>query len=274
MARDQPKVNAVVAQPRALAEATWPSIAFSPLLSRFWPPALAAALLIVAWEFAVWWFRLPNFVLPTPQEIVLAALEDPQQLMRDTVATVTEAIGGYVAGSALGLAIAIAFVMLPIAGRLLMPLYIIVNSVPMVAYGPLAIILLGTGAASKVMLIIIAVSYTVLVNALAGLRDCDPGIVAMLRSFGASDRAILLKLRIPGAVPAIFSGLRVAVVHAMILAVVLEMLGASVGLGWSVYKSTQMMSFVEAWVAVSASVIVSLAVYGLVSFIGRRCIWW
>jgi NitT/TauT family transport system permease protein len=274
MARDQPKVTAVLAQPRAPAEATWPSIAFSPLLSRFWPPALAAALLIAAWEFAVWWFRLPNFVLPTPQEIVSAALEDPQQLMHDTVATVTEAIGGYVAGSALGLAIAIAFVMLPIAGRLLMPLYVIVNSVPMIAYGPLAIILLGTGAASKVVLIIIAVSYTVLVNALAGLRDCDPGIVAMLRSFGASDRAILLKLRIPGAVPTIFSGLRVAVVHAMILAVVLEMLGASVGLGWSVYKSTQMMSFVEAWVAVSASVIVSLAVYGLVSFIGRRCIWW
>lgn len=274
MARDQPKVNAVLPEPRAPAEATWPSIAFSPLLSRFWPPALAAALLIAAWEFAVWWFRLPNFVLPTPQEIVSAALEDPQQLMRDTVATVTEAIGGYMAGSALGLAIAIAFVMLPIAGRLLMPLYVIVNSVPMIAYGPLAIILLGTGAASKVVLIIIAVSYTVLINAFAGLRDCDPGIVAMLRSFGASDRAILLKLRIPGAVPAIFSGLRVAVVHAMILAVVLEMLGASVGLGWSVYKSTQMMSFVEAWVAVSASVIVSLAVYGLVSFIGRRCIWW
>jgi NitT/TauT family transport system permease protein len=274
MARNQPKVNALLAEPRAPAEATWSSIAFSPLLGRFWPPALAAALLIAAWEFAVWWFRLPNFVLPTPQEIVSAALEDPQQLMRDTVATVTEAIGGYVAGSVLGLAIAIAFVMLPIARRLLMPLYVIVNSVPMIAYGPLAIILLGTGAASKVVLIIIAVSYAVLVNALAGLRDCDPGIVAMLRSFGASDRAILLKLRIPGAVPAIFSGLRVAVVHAMILAVVLEMLGASVGLGWSVYKSTQMMSFVEAWVAVSASVIVSLAVYGLVSFIGRRCIWW
>ena len=119
--------------------------------------------------------------------------------MRDTVATVTEAIGGYMAGSALGLAIAIAFVMLPIAGWLLMPFSMsLLNSVPMIAYGPLAIILLGTGAASKVVLIIIAVSYTVLINAFAGLRDCDPGIVAMLRSFGASDRAILLKLRIPG----------------------------------------------------------------------------
>ena len=54
----------------------------------------------------------------------------------------------------------------------------------MIAYGPLAMILLGTRAASKVVLIIVAVSYTVLVNALAGLRDCDPGIVAMLRSLG------------------------------------------------------------------------------------------
>jgi NitT/TauT family transport system permease protein len=274
MAQSEPKANAVLAQAHAPGEAGPRGFAFSPVLSRFWPPVLAAMLLIAAWELAVWWFRLPSFVLPTPQEIVFAAVEDPQQLMRDTMASVGEAIGGYVVGTALGLALAIAFVMLPIAGRLLMPLYVIVNSVPMIAFGPLAIILLGTGAASKVVLIIVAVSYTVLINALAGLRDCDPGIVALLRSFGASDRVILLKLRIPGAVPAIFSGLRVAVVHAIILAVVLEMLGASVGLGWSIYKSTQMMSFVEAWVAVSASVIVSLAVYGLVSFIGRRCIWW
>ena len=274
MARGRLETNAVPAKLRAPAGAAWPGFALPPLLSRCWPPVLAAALLVAAWEFAVWSLRLPNFVLPTPQEIVAAALEDPQQLMRDTAATVSEAIGGYVAGSAIGLAIATAFVMFPLFGRLLMPLYVAVNSVPMIAYGPLAIILLGTGAASKVVLIIVAVSYTVLVNALAGLRDCDPGIVAMLRSFGASQHDILLKLRIPGAIPAIFSGLRVAVVHAMILAVVLEMLGASVGLGWSVYKSTQMMSFVAAWVAVSASVIVSLVVYGLVSFIGRRCIWW
>ena len=92
--------------------------------------------------FLPYWFRLPNFVLPTPQEIVSAALEDPQ-LMRDTVATVTEAIGGYMAGSALGLAIAIAFVMLPIAGRLLMPLSMpLLTPAPIIADGPLAIILL------------------------------------------------------------------------------------------------------------------------------------
>jgi NitT/TauT family transport system permease protein len=158
--------------------------------------------------------------------------------------------------------------------RFALPVYVIVNSVPMVAYGPLAIILLGIGSASKIVLILIAVSYQVLISALAGLRSCDPGAVALLRTFGADDRAILWKLRFPAALPATMLGLRVAVVHAMILAVVLEMLGARAGLGWSVYKSTQMMQFVEAWVAVGASVIVSLAIYGLVTWVGRKLVWW
>ena len=60
MARDQLEVNAVLAEPRAPAEPAWPGFAFSPLLSRCWPPVLAAALLVAGWEFAVWWFRLPK----------------------------------------------------------------------------------------------------------------------------------------------------------------------------------------------------------------------
>jgi NitT/TauT family transport system permease protein len=243
-------------------------------VARFWPAVLAGLLVLGAWELAVWWFRLPDFVLPTPQAILLSFWQDPQHVLDDTLTTVAEAMGGYFAGAFVGLALAVLFVVAPALGRAVMPLYITVNSVPMIAYGPLAVIILGVGSASKVVLIVLAVSYTVLINALAGLRQCDPGMIALLRSFGASKLAVLLKLRIPGAIPAVFAGLRVAVVHAMILAVVLEMLGAHAGLGWSVYRSTQMMDFVQAWVAVGASVVVSLAVYSAVSWIGRRCVWW
>lgn len=239
-----------------------------------WPPLLAAILFIAAWEFVVWWFKLPNFVLPTPTEIVWAAFEEPHRLLLDTWTTVVEALFGFSIGAVLGLALAILFVTFINIERFALPVYVTINSVPMVAYGPLAIILLGIGSASKVVLILIAVSYQVLINALAGLRSCDPGAIALLRTFGASDRTILLKLRLPGAMPATMFGLRVAVVHAMILAVVLEMLGARAGLGWSVYKSTQMMNFVEAWVAVGASVIVSLAIYAIVNWIGRKLVWW
>jgi NitT/TauT family transport system permease protein len=243
-------------------------------LSLIWPPALAAVLLVAAWEGAVWWLQLPNFMLPTPTEIVTTAFEEPDRLMSDTWTTVYEALIGFSLGAALGLGLALLFVIFVGLERFALPVYVIVNSVPMVAYGPLAIILLGIGSASKIVLILIAVSYQVLISALAGLRSCDPGAVALLRTFGAGDRAILWKLRFPAALPATMLGLRVAVVHAMILAVVLEMLGARAGLGWSVYKSTQMMQFVEAWVAVGASVIVSLAIYGLVTWAGRKLVWW
>lgn len=244
------------------------------IVDRFYPPVLAGLLLLATWEFVVWWFKLPNFVLPRPGEILVAATADPQNLFHDTITTISEALVGYLAGSLLGLMVAIVFVAAPLIERLFMPLYVTINSVPMIAYGPLAIIWLGIGSFSKIVLILFSVSYTVLINALAGLRSCDPAAMALLRSFGANRRTILLKLRIPAALPWIFNGLRVAVVHSMILAIVLEMLGANAGLGWSIFKSTQMMNFVEAWVAVGMSVIASLIIYSIVTRISRWAVWW
>jgi NitT/TauT family transport system permease protein len=239
-----------------------------------WPPALAALLLFAAWETAIWWFELPNFVLPRPGEILEVAVQNREQLAADTLVTVLESLTGYALGSIIGLVLAIGFVLVPRLEQLLLPVYVTINSVPMIAYGPLAIIFLGIGSTSKIVLVAVAVSYTVLINALAGLHSTDPEAIALLRTFGATPRVVLLNLRLPAAMPAIFSGLRVAVVHAMILAVVLEMLGANAGLGWAVYKSTQMMSFVEAWTAVAASVLVSLVVYLAVSWVARRYVWW
>ena len=238
------------------------------------PPLAAGIVFLAGWEVLVRALALPSFVLPSPSEIIVAGLRDPATLLHDTLTTFGEAMGGYVAGALLGLVLAMVFVGVPFIERITMPLYVTINSVPMIAYGPLAIIWLGVGSASKILLIAIAVSYTILINTLAGLRSCDPGAVSLLRSFGAGQATILWKLRVPAALPQICSGLRVAVVHSMILAVVLEMLGARAGLGWSVFKSTQMMGFVEAWVAVGATVVISLAVYLAVTWITRRLVWW
>lgn len=238
------------------------------------PPLAAGVAFLAGWEILVRALALPSFVLPSPSEILAAGAREPAALFHDALTTFGEAMGGYVAGTILGLLLAVIFVGVPFLERIMMPLYVTINSVPMIAYGPLAIIWLGVGSASKVLLIAIAVSYTILINTLAGLRSCDPSAVALLRSFGAGKATIMRKLRVPAALPQICSGLRIAVVHSMILAVVLEMLGARAGLGWSVFKSTQMMGFVEAWVAVAATVAISLAVYSVVTWATRRLVWW
>jgi NitT/TauT family transport system permease protein len=243
-------------------------------LTRAWPPVLGILLLIGVWELVVKALALPNFVLPLPQEILAATIGDLPGLGQNALTTVYEASVGFIAGSAIGFLLAAAMVMCRPIERILLPLYVTINSVPMIAFGPLVTIWFGIGVLSKIVLIMVVVSYTVLLNALAGLRSCDPGAIALLRSFGAGQGRIMVSLRLPGALPSIFSGLKVAVVHSMILAVVVEMLGARSGLGWSIFQSTQMMNFVDAWAAVLASVSISLVIYGLVSWANKRAIWW
>lgn len=93
--------------------------------------------------------ELPSFVLPSPSEIVAASFRDPQTLAHDAATTLMEALGGYLLGTLIGLALAIVFLSFPIVERIVLPIYVTVNSVPMVAYGPLAIIWLGVGSSSK-----------------------------------------------------------------------------------------------------------------------------
>ena len=243
-------------------------------IARLWPPAFGMLLLIAAWEAAVFAFNLPNFVLPLPQEIIRTGASQAPQLWNDALTTVLEALIGFGIGGALGFVLALLMVLWLPAERALLPPFVIINSVPMVAFGPLVTIWFGIGMASKIVLVTVVVSYTVLINTLAGLKACDPGAVALLRSFGANDLQIMRVLRLPGALPSIFSGLKVAVVHSMILAIVVEMLGAYSGLGWNIYQATQMMHFVEAWAAVLVAVIISLAIYGLVVVASQRAIWW
>jgi len=243
-------------------------------LAQAWPPILGIVLLLVLWELAVKGLDIPPFVLPLPQQILTTALNDLPGLGHNALTTIFEACVGFVSGSAIGFLLAIGMVMYQPIERIFMPVYVTINSVPMIAFGPLVTIWFGIGSGSKIALIIVVVSYAVLLNTLAGLKSCDPGAIALLRSFGADDRKIMWALRLPGALPSIFSGLKVAIVHSMILAVVIEMLGARSGLGWSIYQATQMMNFVEAWSAVIASVAISLVLYGLVSWVNKRAVWW
>lgn len=237
-------------------------------------PLLGFALVAAIWHGAIAWFALPPYILPSMPSILARLVGDALPLSAAMGVTLAEALAGFVLGSALGISFAMLFVLLPRLEDGALPILVAINSVPTVAYSPLALLWFGVGPMSKIVMVTVVVGFTLMLNTLHGLKRTDPAAIALLRSFGAGPWRVMRTLRLPGALPAIANGLRVGVVRSMIIAIVTEMLGAYRGIGWMIYEGTQTMDFLRVWAAVAVGSLASMACYAAVGWLDRRFVWW
>ena len=226
------------------------------------------------WELVVRAFGVPVYVLPAPSAIAMKVATDTAVMAEGLGLTLMEAVVGYVVGSAIALSLAIAFVLAPRLERVGLPALVALNSVPVVAFAPVALLWFGSGPASKIALVTMAVGFAVFVNAHQGLRSVDEAAANLLRSFGAGPLRQMALLRLPAALPSIMNGLRVAVVRSMIVAIVAEMLAAFKGLGATIFESTQQIDFLRAWAAIAVASLASMIWYGIVNWIDHRFVFW
>ena len=235
---------------------------------------LGGLLLIALWEACARGFSLPSYTLPAISDIMAAVWTHRTALLTAARFTATEAFSGYAIGSGIGIALAIILALLPPLRIGVMPVMMAINSVPVAAYSPLVLLWFGIGMASKIVMVALAVGFTVFLSALAGFDRVDRRSVDLMRSFGAGPFAILLRLRIPAALQLIAAGMRVSTVRALIVAIVTEMLGAQGGLGWVIYQAVVQIDFVQVWSAIVVASAISLAFFGAVGAIERRVIFW
>lgn len=242
--------------------------------SRVTPVVISLLVLLALWEGAIVLFNIPPFVLPRLGTIVQHAASNFGKLSGALWATLGEAVGGYALGSVLGLLLAVAMLLVKPLERIVLPLAVAVNSVPTVAYAPIFLIWFGLGPASKVALITLAVGFTMLVNALHGLKLADESAVNLMRSFGAGPLGIVWRLRLPCAMPSVVTALRISVPRSMIVAIVGEMLGAYGGLGRVIYESTQQIDLLSVWSAVLFASVASMVAYGALVWLDQKLVWW
>ena len=235
---------------------------------------LGALLLVAAWELAARGFHLPAYTLPAFSSILASVWEGRGVLAAAGLVTLSEAVMGYAIGTLAGTAMAVLLVVVPWTRRGLMPALLAVNSVPVAAYSPLVLLWFGLGLSSKVVMVALAVGFTVFLSALAGFDRVDPRAVGLLRSFGAGPVSILWRLRLPTALPLIAAGMRVATVRSLIVAIVTEMLGAYGGLGWIIYQAVVGIDFVQVWSAIFVASALSLGFFGLIGAAERRIVFW
>ncbi|WP_459615999.1 ABC transporter permease [Bordetella sp. 2513F-2] len=226
------------------------------------------------WEAAARGLDLPVYVLPSFSHILQSIVDQHAMLLASARITVMEAVLGFLAGSGAGVLLAVILVMMPPLRRVLLPLATMLNSVPVVAYAPLILLWFGIGPESKIVMVALAVGFTVFLHALSGLDRVDQRAVDLLRSFGADRAAILWRLRLPAAIPLTAAGMRVSTVRAMIVAIVTEMLGATGGLGWTIYQAVLQVDFVQVWSAIFVASAASLLFFGSINFLEKRYVFW
>jgi len=237
-------------------------------------PWVGVALLLSIWQLSVHFFDLPPYILPGIDAIAMEIANNRVELTRGLLATLYEASTGYVIGAVLGIVCGFIATISPQVERAFVPIVVAINSVPIVAYVPVALVALGMGPASKIVLVAIAVGFTVFLSAVQGLKGCDQEAVNLLRSFGAGPVRVTWSYRLPSALPTIVSALRVAVVRAMIVAIVAEMLGAHQGLGRLIFESTQQIQFLRTWAAITVASAASVIIYSLFIWADRKLVWW
>ncbi|AWK87037.1 ABC transporter permease [Azospirillum thermophilum] len=236
--------------------------------------AVTAAVLLGLWQAVVTLTGLPRFILPGPLLVADALQRQAPLLLGHALTTLAEMLLGLLFGVALGMASALALASFRTARRWLMPVLVVSQAIPVFALAPLLVLWLGYGMASKVAMATLIIYFPVTTALFDGLRRTDPGWLDLARTMGASPRATLLTIRLPAALPAFWSGLRVAAAVAPIGAVIGEWVGSSSGLGYLMLHANARMQIDLLFAALLILGLCAVALYAAVDALGRRVLPW
>ncbi|WP_374445608.1 ABC transporter permease [Stella sp.] len=230
--------------------------------------------LILVWEAATRLLGLPPYILPPPSQVATALWLRSEILAHHALVTLTEIVVGFVAGVALGIGTALLVVRSPLARRWLMPVVIASQAIPVFALAPLLVLWFGYGLASKVVMAALVIYFPVAATFFDGLRTTPPGWLELARTMGATDGAVLWRLRLPAALPALAQGLRIAAAVAPIGAVIGEWVGSGAGLGYLMLHANGRMQIDLLFAALTVLAAMAIALYYGLDAILRRLVPW
>lgn len=202
------------------------------LLAESWRPVTVLLGLFALWWFVAWRELVPAYLVPSPGAVAETMVADWAMLLEHTWVTTLETIIGFVLAAVIGVATAVLLVYSRTAEKSLYPLILFAQVIPKIAIAPILVVWFGFGMTPKIVLAVLIAFFPVVVSAVAGLRSVDPELLEMSATMGASRWKTFRKIRFPGALPQLMSGLKVAVTLAVVGAVVGEFVGADRGLGY------------------------------------------
>jgi NitT/TauT family transport system permease protein len=249
-------------------------VKFGKVAAGLVPSGLLAAAIIALWAWLSARGMIPNYLLPSPGNLLAAIVAGAPVLLRHATATATEAVGGFALGGLLGAACAILLAASRPLRNSFFPLALASQAVPIAAVTPLIVLLIGRGLPAVLTVVAITAFFPTLINVTRGLRAADIGYHELLHSLSATRGQSLRMIEMPAALPYLFAALKIAAAASFISAIVGEWIGSNLGLGYLIVMSGQYFKIPMLWAAVVVGSALTLALVGVVAVAERLAMPW
>ena len=236
-------------------------------------PLFIGIILLCLWQLIGVFGDFPHYIFPSPQAVWLELTSHSELLWQHTRITLIEIGLGLLLGFLFGLSSALLLSFSPKTSSLLLPILVISQAIPVFAIAPILVLWLGYGMPSKIVMAILIIYFPVTAACYDGLRNTPKAWLDLAKTFKLSPLRLLLKVRLPAALPAFASGFRIAVSIAPIGAVIGEWVGSSEGLGYLMIHANARMQVDLMFAALLILVAISLCLYFSIDWLLRRFIW-
>ena len=230
-------------------------------------PAGAFCVILLLWWGISASGLVPEYMLPSPGDVIRAFIGDFPNLMAHALVSVEEALAGLLIGTLLAFLLACAMDRFLNLERAVLPLLVVSQTIPAIAIAPLLVLWMGFGVAPKIALVVLTTFFPVAVSLLDGFKGTDPDAVSLLRSMGATRLQVFCHVKFPSALPYFFAGLKISASYAVVGAVISEWLGGFEGLGVYMTRVRKAYAFDKMFAVIFLVVIVSLLLMRLVTLI-------
>lgn len=231
---------------------------------RYGLAVLAHLLLLLAWYLFVRIGDVPEFVMPSPGATLASLGDNDYDWWTNTLVTATEIFGGYALALFVGVVLALVFTWSKTMQAMFLPLLVTLNMIPKVALGPLFIVWFAYGVIPNMMMAFSIAVFPILLTTARGLREIEPDLLDLVKSLNGTRWQIFTKIQLPGSLPYIFSGMKVASILAVAGAIVGEFLASEKGLGYLMLQVQVTLDTPAMFMAVILITLIGVILYGLV----------
>ena len=230
--------------------------------------------LFVAWELAVRVTGIKEYLLPPPSRVYTEFIKRFDPVMASAWVTTREIVAGYLLAAVVSIPLALWIAYSRFMENAIYPVIVFLQIIPKIAVAPLFIIWFGFGFAPKLLVVFLLSFFPIIVSSIAGFKSVDPDIMDFARTTGASQWKMFVMIRLPQALPQIFTGLKVGAALAATAAVVAEFVASDKGLGYLLLQYNGNLDTPMVFATIILLSIIGLAVYYAVELIERFTIPW